>query len=443
MSRREQLVVYRQSPEPRVEATYDGHEMASNIRLRRLFAPKQLSLTKRAVWRYQLEPTNSGFDTATTTATVKHAAQGGTLVQEWAAVELFYEAPTGSTVEARVHDGSGNEFYWDGGSWSAAGAGDWNTPADVEANFSSLDPAVVEKVGIEWRLQTSDKTVTPFVFGAYIAARLVFNRVWSESLDPVDRGADSWDDDAINCVLLPWLRMATPEYSDQITLGAETSALDYSAGVGDSTQSVASVQAVYDLDADPRMRSPLAGSWDAVAKTFTFTTPVAANTTISVRMELELRALFQGSQHLLLDVLPHLLIESMTRDAGRGRAGRLHVRDKVNLDSISVRAPREVTFSGTLLAQADRFTTAAEVYQAVDRLTDDAGGAVVISPCTGFASSIRISPIKRPGRGDQEIDAAARFDFSLTTLQYHGSEGTEKLVDEDGFQASFVADSGA
>ena len=59
----------------------------------------------------------------------------------------------------RVFDGT-DSWYWDGGAWAIAGAGDWNTLTDFNANLPALF-ASATSIAIEVRLRTTDGRFTP------------------------------------------------------------------------------------------------------------------------------------------------------------------------------------------------------------------------------------------------------------------------------------------
>lgn len=62
----------------------------------------------------------------------------------------------------RLYDGT-NHLYWDGGSWSIAGSGDWNTEAEVNANLSTYPFLPNRNFAIVVNLVTSDRYYTPIV----------------------------------------------------------------------------------------------------------------------------------------------------------------------------------------------------------------------------------------------------------------------------------------
>jgi hypothetical protein len=83
----------------------------------------------------------TGFD-----ATVRHAKDGPTQL-------------TGAMF--RLNDGT-DDRWWDGGAWSVAGAGDWNTEAEVAGNIAAWDVAALgKKLRAVVNLSTTDRTVTP------------------------------------------------------------------------------------------------------------------------------------------------------------------------------------------------------------------------------------------------------------------------------------------
>lgn len=75
----------------------------------------------------------------------------------WDFVEVIANVPENTHIDVRVHDGS-DPLWWNGAAWAVAGAGDWNTEAELNANLSDYDG---DSLAIEVRLRTDLDTVTP------------------------------------------------------------------------------------------------------------------------------------------------------------------------------------------------------------------------------------------------------------------------------------------
>ena len=401
--------------------------------------------TSRAA-RYRMRPLASGYyDAADTTAIVSQAARGGDLVREWAAIELHFALPTieqvdaapldPTIVEARLHDGAGGVVYWDGLAWSPAGAADWNTPADVEANFAALDAEAFPRIGVEWRLRTTDRRVTPYAYGAVIAARLLFMARSGETA--LATGSDSWIDDVVHRTLLPLFASAAPEVTDESVAPTLLSALDYSGGVGDTTLRVREVQAVYDLTLDPNMRAPIPGVWNPATMVFTFTPPavIPLGNAYAARLIYEPLAAYSGDKDIFTARLPQVIIEALDQVVDHGGPEDELVRDRAASPPVAIRVPaaRLREYRMTVLLQAMDDVMLFELQAAVERLLDSRQGRALVSAGTGMQVSLWGLQRARPARCTADVPSAVRFDLMLRTREYHGAEVQTTLLDPTGF----------
>ncbi|MGB0685411.1 MAG: hypothetical protein ACPGQD_04385, partial [Planctomycetota bacterium] len=309
MARRTQAVVYALRADPASESLYPDAELSSGVR-REAIDPVAPRHGAAFAHQYALKRQTSGYlDTTATTATVRHSTRGGVCLVEWAAVELHYSEPATTTVEARLHTGA-QAYFWDGGSWEPADAGDWNTPTEVEANFSAFGASTSQTLTVEWRMQTSDRELTPVVYGAVMVGRLHFAARTGTTATATR--SDGWTDDVIHRVLIPWLMGASPEWSDEGVLVAETSVLDYSEGVAERPIPPNAVQSVHNLDTDPNMLSPLSGTWDPGTLTYTLDSPLAAGARYSARMTIKPEVAFVADETLFEARLPHIIVEGVS-----------------------------------------------------------------------------------------------------------------------------------
>lgn len=428
MARRTQTVVYDIDPD-RIQADTYGGDVYDVDDIRRveltkageLVAPR---ITRRNAFRLRLQTTGR-FDIVAT-PTVRQQLRGGTLVREWAAIELFFDQPTSTTVEARLHTGT-NPYYWDGGAWAIAGAGDWNTPTVVETNFASFLISVSKSLTVEWRLQTADRDATPSVFGAVMLARLVFQS--RSGTTAAGTLSDSWLDDIIHRDLIPFLQGAAPEVTDETTnlTGAPLSVITY-APIGDSLYTVADVAAVYDLDNDAQMDTPLAGSFDSGTSTFTLTTPLPDGTAFASRVLYTPNVAYTADRMYFESELPHIVIEVITTVETVGGTGVCIVRSADRVTACELPVATEKKYDVTILLQADGPVHTFDLAEAIERLLGGERGIVRVSTNTGMIIGIHGNVQLRPARSNEEIGGAARFDLSLRTEQYLGAETTRNLL---------------
>ncbi len=431
MPPRLQTTVYDVTPDPGKEAVFGSPSIAAGIERQELLGGPVV-LTRQAArrYRYRLRRATTGRYTTATPVVVQHSPRGGNLVRAWQAIELLWSAPTDTTVETRLHDGT-DSYYWTGAAWAVAGAGDWNTPAVVTANFAAFSTAVATELAPEWRLTTTDNRFTPLVYGAHIAAGLQFgarSSLTAASFAPSDTGSDSWDDDVIHRVLIPLLREAAPEVTDELTTSALTSTIDYSDGIGEANYDVNGVLAAYDLDADPTMTTPLAGSFDTGTQIWTFTAAVASGTRIALRLTYQPQVAFTADRHYVSATFPHIVVEVVREVRSRAGSGDVLVRDTVAETALSVAAPHAKIWDLQILLQSEHARGVLELREAVQRAFGGQHGALRVSANTGaVVHAFGLTPL-RPARRGIPMGAAARFDLRLRSRQYLGVSTTVNLV---------------
>jgi hypothetical protein len=435
MTRRLTTVVYDLSPDPAREELFSGSDLSldADIELQPVHhAPVRISLKTSRTWRYRLRPGTDLKYPTSTPAVVTQAARGGHLVREGQALELMYDEPTDTTVDARVHDGAGTSYYWTGAAWAVAGASDWSTPADVTANATTLDTTLLPRLGLEWRLTTTDAEATPHVYGGASAAGLL---MMARSGDTsADTGSDGWADELIHRVVIPWLKAVDPERTDEAVTTSSLSILDYSSGPGQGSRwLVREATAAYDLTDDPSMDTPLNTSWNAGTKELTFTPAITAGHRYAVRLTGEPTVIFQGDRDLFTAGVPQIVIESVGPVAdGRVGLGTEMVRDIANDEAVFVPAGRPRTYPMVLLLQSDGQVSTLEIADAIERELGGRSGGVLVSDGTGLPVQLRITRWLRPARTGAGLSAAARMDLSADVVEYHGTAETGPLIAADG-----------
>lgn len=374
-------------------------------------------------------------------------ARGAKLVRRWRAIELVYLqddevdylAHNGvgeeTTVTVRLHDGDGTDLWWDGAAWAvvADDDADWNTPAAIEANFATLDPNVAENVGVSWKLEgTEDATVSPVAFGALVAADLFF--AW-RSGSPAGR-SDGWTDDLIHGVVLGFFEGIRPEVSDEFTTTADTDDIDYSRGIANKEgYVVAEVLEVFDVGADPKMRSPLAGTWDDGTKTWTFTSTVLEATTLVVRLAVEPDVGFMGDSDFFIEKMPAILIEAFDGEDDAVGSIPIYVRDVVAGTALRVQPPTRIRGTARCRVEAEDPTVAFAIVNAIKQQLEG-GTKLLLSSGTGMPVALRGPFGASAVRGTPEVEGSSPFDLVITTSAWYGPAAMKYLLAPAGFTPS-------
>ena len=304
---------------------------------------------------------------------------------------VSYTAPTGTTIQMRIRT-SGSDQYWSGAAWVAAGATDWNTPAEIEANISSWTPASVplaRTIGFVFNLIASS-SATPVVYGIDCHFRLLFQRNPSNS-----HIGDSWIDDAIYRTLIHEMATSTAmsAWSTHIVDsvdqgGGNFSVIDYSDGVDERVYNVTNVGDVYDITNDSTLTTPLAGTWSSVAKTFTLTTPIAFGPSLLVNFEYQPQTVYGGDGDYEVDNLPLLAIENVRSSRRERWSDRSVITDSALTSSWSIRAPETFDLLFEVAAFAESPTEAMATAEAFCEWAQSTGR--LVSPGTGIGIDIQV-----------------------------------------------------
>lgn len=71
--------------------------------------------------------------------------------------------PDNTGVQFRIYDGT-NDYYWNGAAWVVAGASDWNTEEELNANLSSFNVLPNRQFAVTMNLFTTDREATPSIY---------------------------------------------------------------------------------------------------------------------------------------------------------------------------------------------------------------------------------------------------------------------------------------
>lgn len=171
----------------------------------------------------------------------------------------------------KLNDGT-TDLYWDGAAWSAAGASDWNTEADIAANIATF-PVDSLSIQVIVNLGTTDPSVSPSLQAIKI--------LYSSDIE--------FQEDIIYKSLLKDLREGIrPITAHPVKLPADSNTIDL---VNDfplkTPYNVVGIDAVYDHTNDPNHLVDLFQSYDTGTKVITLTSVLTAGTVAWIRITYE------------------------------------------------------------------------------------------------------------------------------------------------------------
>jgi len=292
---------------------------------------------------------------------------------------IGYEAPDDTSVGVRLTDGT-TEYFWDG-AWTAASVGDWSTPAEVVTNVSSW---TLKALGLVFNLVSDTGSDTPTVYGADAHFSLEFGRRSTGETFP-----DAWIEDAVTRTFLRSMRDGLEIWTTQEFAASSTdiSTLSFASGSGERPFDVREVQAVYAVDTDDDLESPIPGTWNSSTKVWTFTDDVAAGTRLLTRMMIRPETAFVGDSDYTYTHLPLIGIEGYRSTDARYRSDGSRVGG--NAASVYLLEPpkdRDLVLDVSVLAATPR-----EVGSAAEALQEWIGrGIRLVSSATGFGFGVKL-----------------------------------------------------
>lgn len=220
----------------------------------------------------------------------------------WYGFQAFATTPTNTSVSFRLSADGTSQKYWNGSAWVEAGAGNWNTEAEISNNIATFSVAQ-RAIQVIANLATTDAEVTPTVSGFKIG--------YEADID--------FDEDLIARSLLPALRALRPvaEYSVKLAVTAAT--IDMSKV--ETPYNVVGIIAAYNLRADPTFETNLLQSYDASTKLLTLSSSVSAGHVVRIVFECEPEVALSTSQdYKEFNKVPCVMIESV-RESSRYECG--------------------------------------------------------------------------------------------------------------------------
>ena len=304
-------------------------------------------------------------------------------VRAWKAIEpliVVPEAPDdvvgdGAAVLFRVWDGT-DELWHDGVEWSAAGADEWNSEAELVAAFPSL-PASVRTFALVAKLSTSDDRLAP----AFMGCRLVYSCRQVDALDDalIRTVLASLRDELLVPGIMVWNTTAD---TDTVDLANEVA--------GEWAYDVQAVLEVFNLTDDPDELAPLAGTF--AAGVWTADDTIASGS--QVRLEFSYVPHLVASLHpeaVQLERLPAVYLATAGEAQVLRPGGYLEVRDTTAAlpTSEQLRHPSSVRQPLELRLVAGLASDTRRLRQALANWLGEAGARVLISPETGELIEVR------------------------------------------------------
>lgn len=310
----------------------------------------KLSLKLDADDRY---PTDADLSVRTRTFE-PNALRALLLVEVLATLPTDEDGNSPTSVGLRLYDGT-SELFWNGAAWAIAGAGDWNTEAEVNANLASYD-ASARKFALVFNLVTTDDRYTPLVEGARV--------LW--------RGPVDWVDDVLVDSLVGSLQDELTYLEDAAfpPLPAASASIDLDDYTDDQARTIVDVDAVFDHANDPTHATDLLSAYDPGTRVVTLSSPIPLNGVPFLRTEVRPVVAWDTNQDFAeLGAVPQVILRdaSSTRSARYPGSASSSIVNRVTGAGVKVPAPYRATYEIVVEVVIDRTRTQARLLQELMR----------------------------------------------------------------------------
>lgn len=177
-------------------------------------------------------------------------------------LQVFVDRPVEETyTQVRLTDGT-DHYYWDGAAWSVAGAGNWNTEADINAHIEDFTILPDRKFGVVVNLKTEDKYFTPMVSEIRVLMQIRIDYM----------------EDIVFRSLLPLMKANIQPIANYPlpALESDFTTIDLNDYETDTAFNIVDVDAVFNFSTDSELLYDILDSYDSNTKIITLNTPILA-----------------------------------------------------------------------------------------------------------------------------------------------------------------------
>lgn len=199
-----------------------------------------------------------------------------------------------TAVKYRLSSDGTTQLWWNGGAWTEASPGEWNTEAEISANLPTFSIAN-QSIQVVLNLSTTDPNQTPFVYSVKI--------LYASDLE--------YQEEYIARSLMPMMReeiLPISDYPVKVAAGATSLSL----AKIETPYDIKSIDCVYNNTQDPNQLVDLYVSYDSATKVVSWSTPAALNDVIWVRFVYSpVMAMSTSQDYIEVAKVPAVLIESV------------------------------------------------------------------------------------------------------------------------------------
>jgi hypothetical protein len=204
-----------------------------------------------------------------------------------------------TTVQFRLSTDGVNELYWDGGAWSAAGAGQWSSEQEVNDNLDQL--AFTGQIQVIVNLETTDAEFTPELREVKL--------MYESSVE--------YQEDYLRSLIQEVRANVRPIADYRVKMDGVASTVNLtpggsSGGEIETPYNIEDADSAYNLTSDPNRFTDILSSYDTGTKVATLTVTPAADDIVEVRFLYEPEIVLTTSQdYTELSKVPVVVIDDI------------------------------------------------------------------------------------------------------------------------------------
>jgi hypothetical protein len=274
-------------------------------------------------------------------------------------LQVFGSTPEDTYSQVRLYDGS-DHYWWDGGAWSVAGAGNWNDEGTLNANIETFPILPGREFAVVVNLVTEDKYNTPRVSEIRVLMEIRIDYI----------------EDLVFRSLIPLMKQEIrplvnydlpPSDVEQATIKLNDYKLDTAFNIVD-------VDAVFNFSDDPELLTDILSSYDSGTNIITLGTPIPAGDRPFILLRYEPVIAYTTQQdYIEVAKVPSIVLQRLEVPiaSAYNPAARESVVDKGTGNAVLVHEPWRATLEFRLHVQTggsvDEFRLMSKVMEFFDK----------------------------------------------------------------------------
>lgn len=266
----------------------------------------------------------------------------------------------GSTSwQVRLYDGT-DHIYWDGAAWSVAGAGDWNTEAEINANLSTFSFLPNRRFAVVVNLVTTDKYITPTITEIKTLLKIRIDYI----------------EDLIYRSLIPLMEANIRPLAnvDFPALLSDTDEIDMNDYDFDTNFNIVDIEAVYDFTNDSELLYNLLDSYDTGTKVITLTSTMLTGSVPLVVFRYQPDIIYTTQQdYLEVNKIPSIIINriEIPTETSFSLSARDGIVDKGTGDAVLFPEPSRATLQFRVQLKTDKGVDLARMLSSFMKFFDE------------------------------------------------------------------------